>query len=217
MTDQEHRDVDDRDLDTLLSESAPATSEHGPVRTAALEAMARDARPSRGRRVRRPLWVGAGAIALVLAGGMAASAAFDWHSWWAHDAAAEYTYTLPSGAECSEISGNVRGPADAVAAANEFLGRSDLLDVIDVEAAVANVRSDEHTYQRNDGEVVDAGPGTEYWTADFEYEHALDLAVSTALWDTLRAQGFAPEGMSYQGELNCPDADLPDWMDQAGG
>ncbi len=209
-------DPKSRDLDTLLSESAPPASEHGPRRKAALEAMARDARPSRGRRVRRPLWVGAGALALVLVGGVAASAAFDWHSWWAHDAAADYTYTLPSGAVCTEISGNVRGPADAVAAANEFLGRSDLLDVIDVDTAITHLRSTPSLHELPDGTRVEAGPGTEYWTADLEYEHALDLAVSTALTDTLRAQGFALDGMSYQGELNCPDADLPDWMDQPG-
>ena len=210
-----HRET--RDLDKLLNESAPPTSEHGQVRTAALESLARDARPSRSRRLRQPLVAGAGALALVLAGGMAASAAFDWHSWWAHDAAAEYTYTLPSGAECSEISGNVRGPADAVAAANEFLDRDDLIDVIDVDTAIAHLRSTPSSHELPDGTRIEAGPGTEYWTADWEYEQALGLAVSTALWDTLKAQGFTLDGMSYQSELKCPDADLPDWMDQAGG
>jgi hypothetical protein len=159
---------------------------------------------------------GAGALALVFAGTAGASAAFDWHAPWADEAAAAVTYTLPSGAVCTGIVGNVTGPPDAVAAANEFLGRDDLLDVIDIDAAITYLRSTPDAHRLSNGQVVDAGPGTEYWTADFEYEHALDMAVSTALWDALRAQGFTPEGMSYEGVLNCPDADLPAWMGQAG-
>ena len=216
MTDHESPDLENRDLDTLLSASSPATSPDGPVREAALEAIARDSRPSRGRRVRRPLLAGAGALALVLAGGMAASAAFDWHVWWADEAAAEVTYTLPSGAVCTGIVGNVTGPPDAVAAANELLVRDDLFSIIDIDAAIADLRATPTMHTLPDGTIVDGGPGTEYSTADYEYEHAVDLAVSAALWDTLGEQGFALQGVSYEGVLNCPDADLPAWMGQAG-
>lgn len=215
MTDHEYRDVDYRDLDTLLSESAPTTSQDGPVRAAALEAMARDARPSR-RNVRRPLAIGAGAFALVLAGGMAAGAAFDWHVPWANEAPLNYAYTLPSGAQCSGIMGNVKGPPDAVAAANAFLGRPDLLQVIDINAAIASLREGPDTYARGDGSQVDAGPGTPYWTPDYEYELAFGQAVQAALWDALASDGYSLSDMSMEGVGMCPGAQVPASMDTAG-
>src|SRR5664279_1042521 len=105
-------DHEPQDLDTLLNESAPPASPHGPERIAALEAMARDARPTR-RRARRSLAIGASAFALVLAGGAAAATAFEWPVPWA---VTTYSFTLPSGAKCETALGNLQGPPDAVAA-----------------------------------------------------------------------------------------------------
>lgn len=210
-----------RDLDTLLSESAPHTSEHEPRRTAALEAMARETSPRLSRRGRRGLRVvvvsAIGAATLGL-GSVAAADALGWDAPWADDAAGEYTYTLPSGAQCSAIVGNVRGPDDAVAEANAFLERDDLLDRIDIDAAIAFLRAWPTTYDRDDGTTVDAGPGTEYWTSDFEYEQAMTRAVSEALWQHLADEGYKGDfpAMSADFELNCPDADLPAWLGQAG-
>lgn len=147
-----------RDLDTLLSECAPAISEHGPLRGAALEAMARDARPT-PRRVRRPLAIGAGAFALLLAGGAAAGAAYDWHVPWQDDAA-PFAFALPSGAECNGILGNVQGPADEVAATNAFLGRSNLLDVVDIDAGIAWLRAHPMPFQLADGSEEIMVPGS---------------------------------------------------------
>ncbi|WP_291383142.1 hypothetical protein [Demequina sp.] len=211
-------DHEPRELDALLSASSPATSEHGPVRTAALETMARDARPSRGRRVRRPVLVGAGALALVFAGGMGASAAFDWHLPWQNDAAGSYVYTLPSGAECSGILGNVQGPANIVAATNAFMARSDLLDVIDVDAAIAFLRANPMTHVLPDGSEVAVVPGSPYWTADYEYELAFQKAFQDGLRADLAAEGYDLNSLtSFEEGFTCPGADNPDWMDQAGG
>lgn len=76
-------------------------------------------------------------------------AAFDWHVPWANDAAAKYIYTLPSGAECTGIVGNVTGPPDAVAAANAFLGRDDLIKTIDIDAALALERQGPNMHDDN--------------------------------------------------------------------
>jgi len=208
MTDHEHRDIEHRDLDTLLSESSLATSDHGPVRTAALEAMARDARPNRGRRVRRPLLAGAGALALVFAGGMAASAAFDWHVPWANDAAGSYVYSMPSGAKCSGILGNVKGPADAVAATKAFMARPDLLDVIDVDGAIAFLRAHPE---------IAGDPGSPNWTADYEYDLAFQQAFQEGLRANLASQGLDVNSLtSYEGVFTCPGAIYPDQMGTAG-
>ncbi len=206
-------DHEPRDLDALLSTSAPPTSPDGPERVAALEAMARDARPTR-RRVRRPLAIGAGALALVLAGGAAAAAAFDWPVPWA---VTTYSFTLPSGATCETAVGNLQGPPDAVAAAEEFLTREDLLDVIDLDAALADIEAGPRIHVLADGTEVDAGPGTEYWMgADLAYLLAYARAVGDALGDYLVAQGYDDSGVGLEGVLNCPDRELPDWMDLPG-
>jgi hypothetical protein len=109
----------------------------------------------------------------------------------------------------------VKGPADAVAAANVFLGRDDLFKIINIDAALAFERQGPNTFDSG-GSQVDAGPGTAYWTADLEYEHAVSWAVSTALWDALKAQGYNLDAMSYEGALNCPGADLPAYMGTPG-
>jgi len=66
-------------------------------------------------------------------GGATAAAAFDWHSPWADDAAAEVTYTLPSGAVCTGIIGNFKGEDEAVAAAEAFMGQPTLIETLDID------------------------------------------------------------------------------------
>lgn len=199
-------DHDPLDLDTLLSESAPLTSQDGPVRAAALEAMARDARPSRGRRVRRPLLAGAGALALVFAGGMAASAAFDWHVPWANDAVAEVTYTLPSGELCPAIIGNLKGSPRAVEAAEELLGDPGFIATIDLDAAFAKYKqaaAEGETYF--EGELVDGGPGTQYWDEDREWVESSGAAIVSAVEMHLDELGLAGELESFDSEYLCGD------------
>jgi hypothetical protein len=207
-------DHEPQDLDSLLNASAPPTSPHGPELVAALEAMARDARPTR-RRVRRPLAIGAGSLALVLAGGAAAAAAWLWP---VPGAAANYTYALPSGAQCRTAVLVVDGRPDAVAAAKEFLNRKDLSDVIDVDAALADVQAGPTKRTLDDGTVVDAGPGTDYWVgADTEYQFAYNNAVWHALSDYLVAHGYENSGMTERAAMDCPGIEIPDWMKTAGG
>ncbi|NYI42229.1 hypothetical protein [Demequina lutea] len=204
-----------RDLDTLLSECAPAISEHGPLRGAALEAMARDARPT-PRRVRRPLAIGAGAFALLLAGGAAAGAAYDWHVPWQDDAA-PFAFALPSGAECNGILGNVQGPADEVAATNAFLGRSNLLDVVDIDAGIAWLRAHPMPFQLADGSEEIMVPGSPHWTADFEYELGFQMAYQDAIRSNLAAQGYDMNSLEgWEAVLTCPNAELPDMTDVVG-
>lgn len=206
-------DHEPRELKALLKDSAPPTSPRGPERTAALEAMARDARPTR-RRVRRPLAIGAGAFALLLAGTAAAATAFDWPVPWA---VATYSFTLPSGATCETALGKIEGPPDAVAAAKEFLTRKDFADLIDVDAALADLETGPNTRTLEDGTVVNAGPGTEYWMgSDTEYQIAYTHAVGDALTDYLAAQGYQDSELQMDGVFNCPDAKGPDWMKTAG-
>ena len=201
------------ELDALLNESAPPASPHGPERIAALEVMARDARPTR-RRARRPLAIGAAALVLALAGGAAAATAFDWPVPWA---VASYAYTLPSGARCEISVITMDGPPEQVAAAKAFLARKDLLDVIDVDAALASLEAEPNTHLLADGTEVDAGPGTKYWFgADVAYQLAFDQAVSDALAADLAARGFGDSAMESRATLNCPDIQLPDWMKTAG-
>ena len=194
------------ELDALLNASAPPTTTHGPERLAALEAMARDARPTR-RLARRPLAIGAGALALVLAGGAAAAAAFDWPVPWAMDAAADYAYAVPGGGHCSGIMGNVEGPPDAVAAANAFLGRPDLLQIIDVDGAIGVIR----------GTEVDPGSGTEGRSADGEYQLAFQMAVQDALRHALAAEGYDLNVLSMEVVVSCSGPDAPNPVDAARG
>jgi hypothetical protein len=202
-------DYEPRDLDTLLNASAPATSPHGPERLAALEAMARDAR-STSRRVRRPLAIGAGALALVLAGGAAAAEALNWPVPWA---VGNYSYTLPSGAQCHDALVSMDASPEMVAAAEAFLARDDLLDVIDMDAALADARTGPHMRVLDDRTMVDdAGPGTEYWSADQEYQTAFIQALFGAMMDDLAAQGYEDSGVTMELTLNCPDAVLPEYM-----
>jgi hypothetical protein len=206
---------DSPELDALLNASAPATSQHGPERTAALEAMARDSRPTR-RRTRRPLAIGAGAFALVLAGGVAAGAAYDWHVPWQDDAA-PFAFTLPSGAECTGIMGNVQGQADAVAATKALLGRSNLVDVIDIDAGIAWLRAHPMTDRLADGSEEVVVPGSPHWTADFEYQLGFQIAYQDAIRSNLAAQGYSMNSLEgLEAVITCPNAELPDMTDVIG-
>jgi hypothetical protein len=218
MTDHETRDLEYRDLDTLLSESSRATSTHGPERTAALEAMVREAPTGlnrRGRRRLRAAVVSAVGIAALGFGGTAAADSLGWNLPWT-GGVAQATYTLPSGALCTVSVLNFEGQPDAVAAAEAFVSREDLLDVIDVGAAITEQRKGPNTYTLADGTKVDAGPGTAYSTADLEYEMAFNSAVNTAMTHALTAEGYDLSGMTSRGTLNCPDADLPAYMGPSG-
>lgn len=128
-------------LDLALDASAPPTSSDTVQRAPALKALAREVPTQTSRRRhRKPLVLG-GVIGVLMLGfgGAAAASAFDWHSPWADDAAAEVTYTLPSGAVCTGIIGNFKGEDEAVAAAEALMRQPKLIKTLDIDAALAEI------------------------------------------------------------------------------
>lgn len=176
-------------LDLLLNSSAPDTADPDlSDEFAAMVAAARlEVRPVR----RLPRYVATGALVGILLGGAGAAAAVTLGDWspWAQHPDYSYTYTLPSGVRCEARLGNVSGSdAELVGAMKEYLASVDVLEIADVDAAIAVLRARE-----------------EFADADAEYQLAVDMAVTTVLFEEMERQGFAFDGgfESLQTEWDC--------------
>ncbi|WP_430868613.1 hypothetical protein [Demequina aurantiaca] len=202
----------DSPLDHQLDASEPPTSPSTVQSAAALQALARETAPPPTTRHRRSVVIGsiAGVLALGI-GGAAAASAFDWHSPWADDAAAEITYTLPSGAVCTGIIGNFKGDADAVRAAEAFMAQPNLVETLDIQSALSEYESDTFTQHLENGTVVDGGPGTPYWSDDSAYEIAVGTAAADAMLADLETQNIDRDGINWEGEYNCPGRALSEY------
>lgn len=203
-------------LDDALRSASPLTTADSPELDAQLQVMIadaeREARPARRPRPLRRVGLGITAAVLVFGGATAAAAGgqiMDW-SWWAEDPEYTLTYTLPSGAECESRIGNYQGadPA-AVEAIRDYASGVDLLEVADIDGAIAEYRAGGTYFMNPDGTQEDAGFGTEHYKADHEYSTAVWNAVSQVIDEEMKRQGF-PDGAlgdSYMGETTCPGAD----------
>ncbi len=201
-----YQDRDNEALDALLDGSAPQVSAVTRERSTAMGALLDEVRPVRPRRSWRT-WAAFGGAALLLgAGGVATAESRPWESWWADDAVTELSYTLPSGAVCTGILGNVYGPEESVEAAEEFLARPDLLEILEpaIEAQVGDLVDAVRTAELADGQTVDAGPGTPYWSDDVAYHDAVWDAAVDAMYAQLEEDGYEIDGLSISGEERCP-------------
>jgi hypothetical protein len=191
-------------LDDILTAVAPRVSAQSPELTEAISAMASETRLEvrPRRRLSRPLATGLAAMLVVGGGATAAAAAtWQWHPW-AQDPDASFMVTMPSGAICEYRVGGVSGaPADIVSA---FVASHDIVALADVEGAIAQARADGQTMYDENGDLQPAGPGTAMYNADFEYQSALNLAVSELVKSHLEETGdLAPYQLNMQAD--CDD------------
>lgn len=178
---------EDRRLDEQLARSTPTTSAHTLERDHAVRDLITKTRPRSVGRRRRALGVAVSVAALVGLGG-AAVADSNWNSWWAPAAVHEYEYTVPSGGTCTGIIGNVDGlDSAAVAAAEDFLAREDLLELVDLESS----RQLEQQPPAHLGE-------------DYRVWSTMDTSVFVATLDHVRSLGLSVEDLSYEAEFYCP-------------
>ncbi len=205
---------DDR-LDELLSSSAPRTPLAENATRPALEQMAAAAAAAARPRPPRRLLAAGIALALGLGGaGVATAAASTLLEWqpWAEDPVLAYTYTLPSGAQCEERIGLLETEGedpDLLTVADEVFRTTDVMSLVDVEATILVMRTEDHRFVNEDGTEEPAGYGTEHYSADHEYASAVSRAVNEVLVDELAARGFDRDDISlgYSGEAHCPGAE----------
>ncbi len=206
-------------LDDLLDRSAPpARMIAGPV-SDELEQLQIAARDAVVDAVPRRTWAKpavAGLAALFLFGGAATAATATglWQPpWWADQALTSFTYTLPSGAECSHMVGVVGGSdPESIAVVESFYRSTDigaLLNDDAIDTAIAQIRSEENTVITDDGSIEPAGWGTVHYNADQEYDSAMSRILTNAINAKLDSEGLrgADQNLSYLGNVNCPGAD----------
>ncbi|WP_062079231.1 hypothetical protein [Demequina globuliformis] len=206
---------EDSFLDTQLDASSPLTSANSAERSAALAEMARDTEPSNVSvlRRRRPLVIGSvvGVALLGIGGAAVASGAVSLP--FMSDPVTTVDYTLPSGAVCSGPLGDVEGSPEVAAALREVLTDPAFPDTWDIEAAAAELEAGGHTLTLEDGTEVEVKEGTPYWSADAAYQSAVEWAAVLAVSEQLALRGFPDAIWSYDGDIACPGADYPEWME----
>ena len=205
-------------LDDLLDQSSPGTpvftnnvaDEVTRLQVATTPAFQA---PRRSKR-----WVGpivTGLITFALVGGAAAAAATTAGLWtpWAENPVATRAYTAPSGAQCEARVGDVQATDPKTVEAVESFYRNinfdDLLTEDAVEDAIAQIRSEDNYFQNKDGSRQRAGYGTSHYSADEEYEHAVNIILDAAMDNELAGQGIdgAASALTFRGELHCFGAD----------
>ena len=75
------------------------------------------------------------------------------------------------------------------------MGRPTLIETLDIDAAFAASMVESSKHQNGDGTVVDAGPGTKFWSEDAAYKDAVGTAASNTLRTEMRAQGVDIDGL----------------------
>ncbi|POH68202.1 hypothetical protein C3B59_06720 [Cryobacterium zongtaii] len=143
---------------------------------------------------------------------------FDTHKWaaWAEEPDAVLTYTLPGGGTCEMRIGEVRyspdpnRPANVIAdprsetAARDFFRTNDVAQLVDVDAAISNLRATDGNWAMgDDGEWVPFGEGTSNYNADVEYNIAMKDAVSQAVTDHVESLGIPMTGLGFQSQEQC--------------
>jgi hypothetical protein len=211
------RHPDDDLLDTVLRASAPPTPGVDARTDRELAELVADARraarPGRSRRTKRHVVAASAAILFGLAGASTAAATVSGVDWlpWAEDPDAIFTYTLPSGAVCEERIGEVSA-ADAriTEATREYFRNNDVLALVDVDAMIAQMRTEDDTPAGAGGvELPAAYPDEQPMPADLEYSLALQRAVGGLVSAELERQGFDLDAaeVGWGGQASCPGAD----------
>lgn len=185
-------------LDRLLDEAAPATRFNASRgrRRATIRAARREAGMGRPRVPRTA--VAAGLTLALLGGGTAAAfASPDLREWFfsgVQDPYVTVQYTVPSGAVCTETSGDpIATDAAAADALRAWLASADVVSLVDIDAALAQIRSYDEYDQSQIG-------------SDDEYRFAMSIAVVLAAREELQRQGFAPGSIDmWKGEGACVD------------
>lgn len=146
---------------------------------------------ARRRRVRRRVAAGAATAVLVGVAGTAAAAGGVWSGPWEDHPVTSITYTLPSGTTCSQKIGNLHiADPDAETLIRDWLASRPLDDLIDVRAAITELRSEPWRDTSDNGRAVRVGYGTDHYDADYEYDSAVWLATSVAVRTKLDAAGY---------------------------
>lgn len=195
------------DLDMLLDRSTPELSEPPGTGLAVTELVAASRRTATRRRPRRRTAGVVVSSVLLVAGGTTAAAAKagGWSLPWADDPLTSISYTLPSGRTCEQRIGDLRvADPRAQRIVQRWLARSPLMEILDVDAAIADLREGESTYDPGDGSQIPVGYGTPRYDADYEYAAALSNAAMTAVGERLAAEGFAEHvDVTWEGETHC--------------
>ncbi|TFD88928.1 MULTISPECIES: hypothetical protein [Cryobacterium] len=205
------------DLDGLLDRSAPRTtvmtdSVADELTQLRVATSVETARVTARRPWRRPVF--AGLASVLLLGGAATATAAVTNSWvpWAQTPVASMAYTLPSGVECEERIGNIRGqdPA-AVEAVKNFYRTTDIESLLTKEKIASTIewiRQDSNIAVNADGSTEPAGYGTVHYNADEEYQRAVTMIVTAAVSAELANQGIdgADSNLSSDGQSFCPGA-----------
>lgn len=204
-------------LDELLDQSSPQTTQITTDIADEIVRLRSATEAASGNSSRRRRWrpVAAGFAAVLLAGGMATAAAAATGQWalpWAtNNAVASFSFTLPSGFECEQRIGGVRGliPAE-IAAVENFYRHADFKALINekLDATIAYRRTREALFSNPDGSTEPAGFGTKHYSADEEYKDAVWDVVVTAMDADLARQGIDGIGteLTLQADLSCPGA-----------
>lgn len=183
-------------LDQLLTESAPATRfDISKAERLSLVDSARRATRRRRGRVGRAAVAVIAAFAVLSGGTVAAFANEDLRNWFLSgisDPYVTFDYTVPSGALCTETSGDpIADNPDAADALRKWLASADLLTLVDIDSALDQVRS----YEEYDQEQVGS---------DDEYRMAVGIAVVLAARTELESQGFEPGSIDmWKTETDC--------------
>lgn len=185
-------------LDQLLQDAAPRTRLN--VSASGARALIRDARrearhrPSRSTRAA----VAAGLTVALVGGGTAAAFANedirDWFFSGVQDPYVTFQYTVPSGEVCTETSGDpiASDPAAADALRN-WLASADLTSLIDVDAALSQVRA----YDEYDTSLIGS---------DVEYQMAVGIAVVLAAREQLSTRGYEPGSIDqWKTQRDCTE------------
>lgn len=188
-------------LDDLLDRSAPATRTAESADLVAMTMAARREAIPRRRMPRIALGVG---IAALLAGGAGIAVANDlmWSDW-VKDPQGWYSFTLPSGATCTAQTGDIEANDPRVAEAVTAFYASDVMARVDVEAALAELRSEPWIVTLEDGSTEVLEPGSPHFSFDEEYKGAVSIAVGHALTDHLAASNLPRAEHTALGEILC--------------
>lgn len=209
-----------RSLEDHLNDSAPSVPSSDQATKEALAelvAASRIAATGRKRRSRRSVLVGS-SLAVVLAGGGAAAAAeiAGWNAPWADNPDGTLTFQLPSGGTCEQRLGDLKfqnGEAEHVI--RTWLGGRSIADVVDVNAAIAQVRDEGPETHVIGNKEFTVGYGMEFYDPDYEYVQAVWHAEGDAITAKLVQEGFGNLDYSWAAELHCsgsnPNPQVPDF------
>ncbi|WP_062071833.1 hypothetical protein [Demequina sediminicola] len=207
---------EDSALDRELAASAPATTANTVERSAALAEMARESAPTNVSPLRRhrPLIIGSAVGVAILGFGSAAVATGAVSVPWVQDVATEFTYTLPSGAECRAAIGDVTGGERYEDVLRDTVTEPGFFDGLDLETHIAFV-ADNNYFVHEDGTETKIGPDTPYYySADEDYHRGLSEATFAGLREALTANSLDPYGndFGYLITYDCPGEVQPEYI-----